>query len=173
MRWVMLGLFLMGRAASTAAAESTLPTKFRGPNIELVKGFPVLAKLLALENPWTNSPADFVNKLFPPQTKLVQGSQTNPLLYVAQRSRDWPGLPIWNQVAYETEFYVFDPARPVIRFHIGRPLDAGLQLTDYSLSEETKAFFPPLNDSVRKEIADNVRKLIESLRPLGAQELPF
>ena len=61
------------------------------------------------------------------------------LLFVGQRSPNCPGLPVWSQLAYETEYYVFDPARPVIRFHLGRPLESGIQYTDYSLADETKA----------------------------------
>ena len=95
------------------------------------------------------------------------------MLFCGQRSREWPGLPVWDQFAYETEYYAFDPARPVIRLHIGRPLDGGMHFIDYSQSDEAKATFPLLGDSVRQDMADNIRKVVEALRPYGAKELPF
>jgi hypothetical protein len=158
-----------------SAGESDLARKFPKATAALpfIERFPSLAKLLALDDPWKLPPRELVARLFPAEVKLVQGSEEYPLLFVGQRSAQWAGLPVWDQVAYETEFYVFDPARPAIRLHFGRPLDAGLQLIDYSQSAEAKALFPPMADSVRADFVENVRKLMDGLRPYGARELPF
>ncbi len=158
-----------------AEAESVLAKRFpKAPAaIPSIEKFPVLAKFLTLDDPWKLPPRELVSKVFPAEVELVQGSDDYPLLFDGQRSTNWPGLPVWNQLAYETEYYVFDPARPVIRFHIGRPLDGGIQYTDYSLSDETKALFPSLEESVRKEIGDNIHQLVAALKHYGAKELPF
>jgi hypothetical protein len=106
-----------------ASAESDLALKFPEAKASLpfIHSFPTLAKLLTLDDPWKLHPGELAAKLFPADVKLVQGSAAYPLLFDGQRSTNWPGLPVWNQVAYETEYYVFDPARPVIRFHtVGR-----------------------------------------------------
>jgi hypothetical protein len=156
------------------AEESELGSKFplAKESLRFIEGFPMLAKFLAIEDPWELPPCDLAARLFPAEIKLAQGSDDYPLLFDGQRSLDWAGLPLWNHVAYETEFYGFDPARPVIRLHVGRPLESGLQLIDYSLSEEAKALFPVLQDSARKEIADNILAVVNALRPYGAKEIP-
>ena len=167
--------FFAFASLTSAFAESSLPNKFPDAKAALpfIERFPMLANFLALDDPWKLPPRALVDKLFPSEVKLVQGSDEYPLLFDGQRSLQWLGLPIWNQVAYETEYYVFDPARPVIRLHLGRPLDAGMQLIDYSQSAEAKALFPGWDDSARKEMADDIRKVVDALRPYGARELPF
>jgi hypothetical protein len=174
MKWLVLSLLVLAILPSVGA-ESDLPLKFPEAKASLpfIQQFPTLAKLLTLDDPWKLRPGELAAKLFPAEVKLVQGSAAYPLLFDGQRSTNWPGLPVWNQVAYETEYYVFDPARPVIRLHIGRPLDGGIHYTDYSLPDETKALFPSLEESVRKEIADNIRQLVAALKPYGAKEIPF
>ncbi|MCX5643569.1 MAG: hypothetical protein NTZ17_02615 [Phycisphaerae bacterium] len=168
-------VLLLVAVSASASAASDLASKFSKAEaaLPLIERFPMLARLLALDDPWELVPRDLAAKLFPAQVRLVQGSEDYPLLFCGQRSGQWPGLPVWNQFAYETEYYAFDPARPVIRLHLGRPLDAGMQLIDYSQSDEAKALFPLLEDSVRQEMADNIRKTVEALRPYGAKELPF
>lgn len=174
MRRLILALIVPGTLAS-GASESDLANRFPEAKAALpfIERFPMLARFLALDEPWKLPARDLAARLFPAEVKRVQGSDDYPLLFTGQRSPQWPGLPVWNQVAYETEYYVFDPARPVIRFHLGRPLDAGMQLIDYSQSAEVKALFPALDDSARKEVADNIRKVVDALRPYGARELPF
>jgi pectate lyase len=166
---------LLPAVLASASAPSDLARKFPEATaaLPLVEGFPMLARFLALDHRWELPPGDLAAQLFPTQVKLVQGSEKYPLLFCGQRSAQWPGLPVWDQVAYETEYYAFDPARPVIRLHVGRPLDGGMQYIDYSQSDEAKALFPLLKDSVRQELADNIRKIVEALQPYGAKELPF
>ncbi len=172
-RFLVVSLFLA--AVASGAPEADWARKFPEAKAawSCVEQFPLLASFLTLDDPWGLAPCDLAARLFPPEVKLVQGSDEYPLLFCGQRSSQWPGLPVWGQFAYETELYTFDPARPVIRLHIGRPLDAGIQYTDYSLSDETKTMYPPLEDSVRQEMADNIRKVVDALRPHGAKELPF
>jgi hypothetical protein len=158
------------RLAPAALALFALASSAEG--LEHIEQFPMLAKFLVLDDPWKLPPRELVSKLFPAEVKLVQGSEDYPLLFDGQRSAKWAGLPVWGQVAYETEYYAFDPSRPVIRLHFGRPLDSGIHYTDYSLTDETKALFPPLQDSVREEMAGNIRKAVDSLRSSGARELP-
>ena len=56
--------------------------------------------------------------------KIAQGSAAYPLLLQDQRERDgWPGEKVFDQLSYETEYYAFDRVRPVIKLHVGRPLD--------------------------------------------------
>ena len=166
--------FLFLAMLQPAKSQPNLADKFPEARaaVSFIEEFPTLAKFLALEDPWRLPPRELVSKIFPDEVKLVQGSDAYPLLFDGQRSTNWPGLPVWKQLADETEYYVFDPARPVIRLHIGRPLDGGIQYTDYSLSEETKALFPSLPDSVREKMADNIRRLVAALKPYGARELP-
>jgi len=135
--------------------------------------FPALARLLALNNPWQLPPDKLVAALFPQNIKLAQGSKTYPLIYTGKRSEQWPGLPVWDQFAYETEYYVFDPARPLIRFHIGRPLDIRMQTLEHEQPANIKALYPLLADSVRAEMAFNINKLIEALKPYGARVFDF
>src|SRR5262245_47481080 len=169
----MLSLLVCAPLTSSLA-ETNLVTRFPEAKaaLPLIEQFPLLAKLLTLDSPWTIPPGELVAELCP-EMKLVQGSDAYPLLFDAQRTAQWPGLQAWGQVAYETEYYVFDPARPIIRLHVGRPLESGIQLSDYSLSDETKALFPPIADSVRKEMLDKVEAVVQALKPYGATQLPF
>jgi hypothetical protein len=170
-----LALAILMAGTCSMSADSNLVAAFpkAASTMPLIEGFPMLAKLLLLTNAWTLPPRDLASRLFPEQVQLAQGSEEYPLLFAGQRSARWPGLPVWNHVAYETEYYCFDPSRPVIRLHIGRPLDAGMQLSDYSQTPETVQMFPLLEDSARKEIFENIRKVVEGLQPHGARELPF
>lgn len=171
-RWILAGLCLVGTSVSAAVPEASARSPADGEGAALVEGFPLLARFLAMENPWSRPPGELVRALFPAEMHRVQGSEEYPLLFVGRRSADWAGLPVWDQVAYEAEYYVADPARPLIRLHLGRPLEAGIQYTDYSLTEETRRLFPPLPEGVRQELTDRWRRLVEALRPYGAGELP-
>lgn len=157
-----------------AAQPPTLEKKFPkldAGTLTLIKQFPVLAGFLVMDDPWTRTPQKLVTQLFPGNIKMAQGTQFRPLIYTGRRSAKWPGLPIWGQFAYETEYYVFDPARPVIRFHIGRPLDVRMQTLDHKHVDEIRPLYPLLKDSVRTQMASYIRQVIEALKPYGAREL--
>ncbi|MBL9135473.1 MAG: hypothetical protein JNK85_06375 [Verrucomicrobiales bacterium] len=137
-----------------------------------LQGFPLLLQFLNQESPWTLHPATLASTLVPSGVRLAQGSTDRPLLQVARRTRDWPGVPVWNQVAYETEFYSFDPDRPVIRIHVGRPMDSGMHYVDYSQSEENRALFPAISATATRELAEHFAEVIRILKPYGAETLP-
>jgi pectate lyase len=145
-------------------AKSALP---------FIEHFPALARLLAADDPWELPPDKLVALLFPFNVSLAQGSESYPLLYTGVRTSSWPGLPVWNQFAYETEYYVFDPARPAIRFHIGRPLDVRMQTLGHTQPENLKALYPLLPDSARNQMFSWIRNVINVLRPYGAHALDF
>ena len=171
MKRLLLGLLLLLPTVGASDLSEKYPSSKEA--VGFLEKFPTLAKLLAIEEPWKLPPSELVTKIFPPEMRLVQGSAEYPLLFDAQRTEQWAGLQVWDQLAYEVEYYVFGPARPVIRLHIGRPLDAGLQLTDYTLSDETKKLFPGIPESARKSLSEQVRKLVDGLKAYGARELPF
>lgn len=174
-RTIVIFILLFHFTTIFASPPGDLEQKFPKAKavIPLIKQFPLLAKLLVFNDAWTQSPQSFVTKLFPGEMKRVQGSEAHPLMYDAKRSAKWQGIRCWNQFAYETEYYVFDPSRPVIRFHLGRPLDIRMQLTEQTQSEELKQTFPVLADSARKEIAGFIQKIVDGLKQYGAKELPF
>ena len=124
---IALLLWIPVAGASARGAENSdagLAAKFsRSPDAgPLLAQFPLLASILGSDEIWRTEPATLKAQLFPPEVTLQQGSAAQPLIYSAQRSASWPGLPVWGQFAYEVEFYCFDPARPMIKLHLGRPL---------------------------------------------------
>jgi len=140
-------------------------------------GFPVLRKLLELNDPWQG---DVLKNVFPTHfdrghtwglsrdklpkepMELMCGTKENPVLFVDRRYThdwryitekewkekkwvDWPGLKVWDYWAYVTDFYVYNPARPLIRLHLGVP--------PVGWSHMMKpVMLPDLPQSVRKDI---------------------
>ena len=141
--------------------------------VPFIERFPALAKLLAADDPWKIPPNKLVALLFPSNISLAQGMLSSPLLYTGRRTEQWPGMRIWDQFAYETEYYTFDASRPVIRFHIGRPLDIRMQTLEHVQPADVKALYPLLADSIRTQMAAFIYKLVDALKPYGACELPF
>jgi len=159
-----------------ASPPPTLEKKFPKADasaLSFIEHFPALAHLLALHNPWSQPPQKLVREVFSSHMSIAQGSIISPLIYTERRSKTWKGERIWSQVAYESEYYVFDPARPVIRFHIGRPLDVRMQTLDHKHVDEIRTLYPLLADSVRAQMAANVHHLVEALKYYGAKELDF
>ena len=175
-RAVLLVCMLCFMKTTFASQPSILENEFPkvgGATLSFIEHFPALANLLSLNHPWTESPQKFKKEIFSKDVVLAQGSNVAPLIYTGRRSNKWHGEPIWSQVAYETEYYVFDPARPVIRFHIGRPLDIRMQTLDHKHVDEIRSLYPLLADSVRTQMATFIHQLIEALKPYGAKELDF
>lgn len=175
MRAMLLIVMLALISSVSAVPPSPLEKKFPKAKSALpfIEHFPALARILASDNAWVLPPDKLVAWLFPSNMTLTQGSRTLPLLYTGRRTQQWPGSSIWDQFAYETEYYVFDPARPVIRFHIGRPLDLPFQTLEHTQPAALKALYPLLADSTRMQLAGYIRKVIEALKPYGARELGF
>lgn len=144
--------------------------------IPLLETFPILAKLLTQDSPWLLDSQTLRDKLFGPEVTLAQGTPGYPLLYSARRSETWPGEPVLGQLAYEVEYYVFDPARPVIKLHIGRPL---LYMMHHSRVEARAAAlrwganYPFITDANADDVLSKVGKLVGSLNQYGAKELDF
>src|SRR3712207_2064770 len=90
-----LALCWLGGAAR--AADGALATKFPRARavLPLVVRFPLLASLLEAEKVWELDPPTLKAGLLPQAVTLQQGSDRNPLLFSAQRSPAWPGLPVW------------------------------------------------------------------------------
>jgi len=113
--------------------------------------------------------------------ELICGTEESPVLFVDRRYThdwrhvttdewkekkrvDWPGLKVWDHWAYVTDFWVYNPARPLIRLHIGvAPVGWSHMMQPIML--------PKLPESLRKEIPEKLDKIVEALRPYGAKNL--
>jgi pectate lyase len=163
-------------AAPTPAAS--LQARFpKTPDaIQLLESFPVMAKLLSQDGPWLLPEQQLRTTLFGPEVVLAQGTPDYPLLFSARRSDTWPGEPIFGQLAYEVEYYVFDPARPCIKLHIGRPL---LFAMHHSRVEARAAaiglqkYYPFITISDANTVVKQVAALVTALKPYGAAQLDF
>jgi len=106
--------------------------------IALIEGFPLLARLLELADPWSWDAMVLKDQLLPEGTEPFPGSGDPPAVFVNRRTiQDWrnmkwdevaakkpadsPGLKVWNHRAYETNYYAVKSASPFIRLHLGRP----------------------------------------------------
>ncbi|RXK53597.1 hypothetical protein ESB00_18070 [Oleiharenicola lentus] len=142
----------------------------------LQQDFPVLARLLTAETPWEQAPADLARALFSRPPRLAQGNAAYPLLFQDQRERDgWPGEKVFDQVAYESEFYVFDRVRPVIRLHVGRPLLFNMQhgrVEARAASRRGVGRFPFLDAAVIPPLLARLDGIAKSLERFGARRRP-
>ncbi|WP_114778788.1 hypothetical protein [Botryobacter ruber] len=176
---MLILLFLAWGGKSVAQVrQEKLEAKFPEATaaLPLIREFPLLEQLLQVQQPWQGNPLLLKDVVFPAELGLAQGSEKYPLLYNAQRSTGWPGLPVFGQHAYEVEYYVFDPARPVIKVHIGRPVRFDMQhgrVEALAASEKGKTEFPFLDESVRQPLLDKIDRMVQALAPYGAKELPF
>lgn len=157
-----------------AAAEDTLRC---APEIEILRHeFPALAKLLVADTPWEQAPADLARAIFSRPPKLAQGNRTYPLLFSDQREKGgWPGETVFDQFAYESEFYAFDRVRPVIKLHVGRPLTFGQQhgrVEALAASKHTIAQFPHLDPGTIPPLLKRLDGIADALARFGAHKLP-
>ena len=122
-------LLLAFAAMFTSLPASAADTLRDSRELETLQSeFPVLARLLLATNPWEQEPAALAGKLFNRPPKIAQGSAAYPLLFQDQRELGgWVGEKVFDQLSYETEYYAFDRARPVIKLHVGRPLTFAMQ----------------------------------------------
>lgn len=139
------------------------------------KEFPVLARLLSADTPWEQEPAALANALFARPPKLTQGNAAYPLLFADQREASgWPGEKVGDQLAYETEFYVFDREHPLIRLHVGRPLVFAMQhgrVEAVAAGRRGAAQFPPLSAAAIPPLLAQLDAVASSLAPFGAQRV--
>ena len=89
----------------------------------LLQEFPFLGKLLTTESPWEMQPEALAKKVFDRMPEIAQGNEEYPLLFSDRREENgWLGEKIFDQLAYESEYYSFDREYPVMKLHVGRPL---------------------------------------------------
>jgi len=142
----------------------------------LQQEFPALAGLLKAERPWEQEPAALARAVFARPPRLAQGSVAYPLLFSDQREKDgWPGEPVFGWFAYESEHYVFDRERPVIKLHVGRPLVFAMQhgrVEALAASRRGVAQFPPLDPQEIPPLLERLDGVAASLAPFGARKLP-
>jgi pectate lyase len=138
--------------------------------------FPVLANLLVADNPWEQEPAALARAIFARPPRLAQGSAAYPLLFSDQREMDaWPGEKVFDQFAYETEFYVVDRVRPVIKLHVGRPLVFAMQhgrVEAVAASRQGVGQFPFLEPQVIPPLLKRLDRIATDLGRFGAHRLP-
>jgi pectate lyase len=149
--------------------------------IALIEGFPLLARLLELSDPWSWDATALKDQLFPEGTEPFPGTGADPVLFVNRRTaHDWrvvdwktagekhtadqPGLKVWDHHAFETDYYALPSASPFIRLHMGRPVLDNV--------DSMKLLFPELPTSVRKESIADMDRIVEALKPYGGQKLP-
>jgi len=149
--------------------------------ITLIESFPLLAKLLQLNNPWNLDPMALKDYLFPEGIQPFPGSGDPPAMFVNRRAvHDWrnmkwpqvaakkpadsPGSKVWNYRAYETNYYAIRSASPFIRLHMGRP--------QLEWAKNMTALYPELPQSARKDLRAKMDKIVAALAPYGAKKLP-
>ena len=171
---LVTGVLVLASALPAMPAERTL-LKEKFPRagektIVLIEGFPLLKNLLELDAPWGLDPVEMKDRIFPRKMEMGMGSPEHPLLFINRRDLrnekglvERPGLKVWDQWSYETDYYVFDPARPIIVMHLGRPPSCRVW---------NEVEFPDLK-SMRKEIPAKIEKIIAGLGSYGAKKLPF
>jgi pectate lyase len=148
--------------------------------IALIESFPLLAKLLELDNPWNVDPMVLKDDLFPEGIQPFPGSGDPPAVFRDRRAvHDWrgmrwddvvkrkpvdsPGQNVWNHYAYETDYYAVKSASPLIRLHLGRP--------HLKLVENMTALYPELPQSARRELPAKMDKIVAALAKYGAKKL--
>ncbi|MCD8165448.1 MAG: hypothetical protein LUE93_04575 [Bacteroides sp.] len=164
--------FLMGIVALWYAAFPV----HSSPDIgnALMEDFPFLGKLLSIDKPWEKEPAELTELLFEKTPRLMQGNEAYPLLFVDVRREDWPGEKVFGQFSYETEYYCFDKANPVIKLHIGRPLLHSQQhgrVEEVARSRLTTPRFPFIPAEEIEPFLDQLHAMVAGLSHSGAYEL--
>lgn len=170
-------LFAAATLVASVSAAVTPDVLRHAPEIEsLQREFPALARLLTADKPWEQDPARLAGIVFARPPKLAQGSAAYPLLFQDQRENDgWPGEKIFDQWAYESEYYTFDRVNPVIKLHIGRPLIFAMQhgrVEALAASRRGVARFPFLDPQVIPPLLGRLDGIVAALARFGARKLP-
>ncbi|MFH1731759.1 MAG: hypothetical protein ABIF82_08925, partial [Planctomycetota bacterium] len=149
--------------------------------IALIEGFPLLARLLETEDPWSWDAMALKEQLLPEGTEPFPDSGEPPAVFVNRRAvHDWrtikwnevagkrladrPGLKVWDHRAFETDYYALASATPLIRLHLGRPLLVWVK--------NMKVLYPELPESAPKDLPAKMDGIVEALKPYGAKKLP-
>jgi len=150
--------------------------------IALIEGFPLLARLLETQDPWSWDAMALKEQLLPEGTEPFPGSGEPPAVFVNRRAvHDWhkvkweaaaakrpadrPGLKVWDYRAFETDYYAVASARPFIRLHLGRPLLAWVK--------NMTVLYPKLPESAPKDLPAKMDRIVAALKPYGAKKLPM
>lgn len=156
--------------------QTTKPLNDSAEVKKLLENFPFLAKLITTENPWEMQPQALAQKVFDRMPKLTQGNDAYPLLFSDQREDNgWMGEKVFDQVAYETEYYVFDREYPVMKLHVGRPLLFGVQhgrVEALTKAKTLTAQFPYLDPNVIPPFLQKLESVVDLLASYGAKKLP-
>ena len=148
--------------------------------ITLIEGFPLLARLLELGDPWRWDAMVLKDQLFPKGIEPFGGEEKRGVFVDRRMTYNWqkigydeaaerkltdnPGQQIWERHAYETNYYALASARPLIRMHLGRPL--------LNHVDKMKVLFPKLKQTARRDIPARMDRIVEALKPYGAKKLP-
>jgi hypothetical protein len=170
---VWLGTFAAG-AVTGEPSRDDLPGSSEAAALH--REFPLLAKLLTAEGPWELEPEELARTVFERPPRIAEGSRAFPLLFQDQREKDgWPGEKVFDQRAYETEYYAFDRANPVIKLHIGRPLVFSQQhgrVEAVAASRARVAQFPFLDPEMIPPLLARLDGVAGALTRFGARKLP-
>jgi len=149
--------------------------------LALIEGFPLLTRLLELDNAWGWDAMALKEQLLPEGTEPFPGSGNPSTVFMNRRAiYDWrtmkwdeavknnpvdsPGLKVWGHRAYETDYYAVVSASPLIRLHMGRP--------QLEFIDNMTALYPKLPQSLRKDLPAKMDKIVAALEPYGAKKLP-
>jgi len=140
----------------------------------LADDFPFLNRLLSTDNPWEKEPAALIKAIFKRTPVLKQGNASYPLLFTDVREDNWPGEKVFDKYAYETEYYCFDKANPVIKLHIGRPLLHSQQhgrVEERAKSRMTTPKFPYIPAEEIPALLQKLDSIVLRLADAGARKL--
>ncbi len=156
--------------------QTANPLKGTAQAKHLMQEFPFLAKLLTTETPWEIQPEELAKKIFDRIPQLAQGNAAYPLLFSDQREENgWAGEKIFDQFAYESEYYSFDRQYPSIKLHVGRPLIFGVQhgrIEAMAQGKKLTSQFPYLDSSVIPGFLKKIDKIVDALASYGGKRLP-
>ena len=173
---VFVAIILMHINVSVKAQEKKIIEVYIDrDNLELQE-FPFLGRLLTTESPWECSRRALVRKVFDRMPTIAQGDKEYPLLFSDRREENgWPGEKIFDQYAYESEYYTFDREYPVIKLHIGRPLLFDVQhgrVEALARAKNLTLRFPQLDPEVIPPFLQKLDSIVDLLAPNGARRLP-
>ena len=158
------------------SGQSVNPLKGTAEAQTLLQEFPFLGKLLTTESPWEIQPEALANKVFDRMPEIAQGDEEYPLLFRDRREENgWLSEKIFEQVAYESEYYTFDREYPVMKLHVGRPLLFDVQhgrVEALARAKNLTSQFPILDPDVIPTFLQNLDNIVDLLAPFGARRLP-
>ena len=148
--------------------------------IALIEGFPLLARVLELADPWNWDAMTLKAQLLPEGTEPFPGCGEPAAVFFNRRTlRGWEnmnwqeavkenpadsaGLKVWDHYAYETDYYAVKSASPFIRLHMGRPL--------LDQIEQMPVLYPEMPQSARGDLPAKMDKIVAALAPYGAKKL--